>query len=298
MTARVALALVRRVLVVVLMVLILVRPTWGETKVKAQQADLDILVAIDRTRSMIAEDGPGGRTRIEAATADLRRLARQAAGARFGVVTFGGDVVRTEMPFTDDTTAFDSLLSTLKVEGPFDGVGSRVDRPIDQLTEVLLTDKDTAPQRRRLVILVTDGENTAGGKQESFDEVGELVSGGAVLGYGTTDGGRMLVDEKKPDEGYMTDDQGRDALSKIDEANLTKIADELGVPYLHRTTTDPQRIDALADSWDALQVDGDAVTGAERELTWLFGLLLLPLLVWELWPARRRVREVRELDHA
>jgi len=295
--ATTVLGVVRRVAIIVLMVLILVRPTWGQTTVKAQQADLDILVAIDRTRSMIAEDGPGGAKRMDQVKDDLRLLAREAAGSRIGVVTFGGDVVRTEMPFTTDTTAFNALLSSLRVEGPFDGVGSKLDRPVEEVTELLQGNQESYPERRRLIILVSDGENTADGQQESFAGIGELVSGGAVLGYGSSAGGRMLIDEKDPDEGYMTDSAGDDALSRMDEDNLTTIAGELGVDYLHRDTTDPKPITALVTSWDALEVESDATTGTGRQWTWLFGLLLLPLLVWELWPARRTVREVRGIKH-
>ena len=61
-----------------------------------------------------------------------------------------------------------------------------------------------------------------------------------MLGYGTTDGGRMRIYTERDSQldQYIHDPEtGEDAISRIDEAMLQSIADDLGVEYLHRTST-------------------------------------------------------------
>lgn len=291
-----SLTVVRRLTIGIVMILIVMRPGWGAIAVHTQQTDLDVLVVVDRTRSMDARDGPGGEPRLALVRQDLTSLAARLPGARFAAVTFGGKVVRQELPYTTDTSAFDALVETIKPEGPYDGVGSRLDAPLDLMTNVLADDSDQHPERRRVVVLVSDGENTAPGTQRSFASAGAYVDGGAVLGYGTEAGGKMLLDDARPQEGYIVDStNGDDALSRIDTGNLQRVAAELGTSFVRRQAPDPGRIDRLAASFKATPASSKHVEQHQREITWILGLVLLPLLVWELSGHRRTSREVRRM---
>lgn len=289
-------AVVRRVLIAVLMVLILVRPGWGEVAVRAQGTDLDVLVVVDRTTSMDARDGPGGGPRLDLVRQDLKALAADLPGARFAAMTFGGQVVRLELPYTTDTTAFDAMVDTIQAEGPYDGVGSRLDAPYDDMKKVLSDDADQHGDRRRVVVLASDGENTAPGTQRSFAPLAHYVGGGAVLGYGTEAGGKMPLDGHDPRTGYIFDETtGDDAVSRIDVDNLQKVAGELGVGFLHRTTPSAGTVADLARSFKAARTDSGSGAHHKREITWTLGLALLPLLLWELYGHRRTARAVRRM---
>ncbi|MEP9382650.1 VWA domain-containing protein [Nocardioides sp. KR10-350] len=293
---RQVLTVVRRVLIVAVMVVILVRPGWGEAKTVLHRTDLDVLVVVDRTRSMDALDGPGGKPRLSLAIDDLVTLADDLPGARFAGITFGGDVVRLELPYTTDTAAFSAFAQTIKPEGPFDGVGSRIDSPLEQMQTVLADDVDQHPDRRRIVVFVSDGENTAGGDQASFEPLKKYVDGGVVLGYGTEQGGKMLIDDERPGQGYMTDpDSARDAVSRIDTGNLRSVASQLDISFQHRTERDDASLAEAARSFRAAPARSGGTGHHEREITWVFGIVLVPLLIWELLPHRRRIREVKGL---
>jgi len=293
-TIRLTLAVVRRVAILAVMIVILVRPSWGEAKVTTKQADLDVLVVVDRTRSMIAQDGPGGTPRLDLVKKDLKTLGNDLPGARFGAITFGGRVVREELPFTTDAAALDSFADSLHVEGPFDGVGSMIDTPLDKTEEVLKEDLQAHPDRKRILVFVSDGENTVQGNQRSFAPLRPYLDSGVVLGYGTSQGGKMLVDEEDPSQGYMTDPETYDdAVSRIDTGNLRSAASQLGVEFVHRTAQDPATLAQIADSFQSAQIDSHDTARAKQEKTWIFGFLLLPLLLWELGTHRRVAREVR-----
>ena len=108
---------------------------------------------------------------------------------------------------------------------------------------------------------------------------GGLVDGGAVLGYGTPQGGRMKENTgqrsgRTAGAGYIQDrttGSGRDALSVIDEGRLQGIAGQLGVPYVHRSAGDA--VAAMMQAADpggaaAGSGGGPASTG-RTELYWI-----------------------------
>ena len=80
-----------------------------------------------------------------------------------------------------------------------------------------------------------------GEKLESFSDIGNLISGGAVLGYGTEEGGKMVSSgySNQPQSEYYyvyyydENYQKRDAISKLDEKNLEKLSEDLEVDYIH-----------------------------------------------------------------
>lgn len=286
-----ALLVVRRVAIAVTFVIVLLRPGVGTADVPTQLSDVDVLVVVDRTRSMAALDHAGRKPRIEGVRADLAALAEELPGARFAMIASGAES-RLTLPFTTDVSAFQSAVETLDLERPREGDGSSTTRPVAEVVDVLERAAERRPDRRRVVVYVGDGEDTASsGSGPSFDEVADLVVGGAVLGYGTTDGAEMPAsDDLDLDLGYVEDPEtGEPAISRADPDNLQEIADELDVDFQHRTGTGD--MDRIVDSFEASYVDGERGDGppAEHDLTWAFGLLLLGLVLLELRAGWRAV---------
>lgn len=281
MRAPALLTLGRRLAIIVTLVVVLLQPGFGTRAAPTQVADIEVLVVVDRTRSMAALDYGGG-PRIHGVQQDLADLGAALPGARFALLTYGSQA-ELELPFTSDGTTFGTAVETLRLEGPFDGDGSLADRPLDAMRDILERAEAQHPERRRMVVFVADGENTVEGEQRSFEELEDLVDGGVVLGYGTEGGAKMpQSDDLSPDEGFVYDqDRDEDAISRIDEANLRSIADELGIDYAHRTG--PGGMESIAEDFEAAYAfeEGDGAP-AEHDVTWLFGLLLLGLVLVEL----------------
>lgn len=286
MSPTTALVIARRVGIALAFVLVLLRPGVGQTDAPTQLADVDVLVVVDRTRSMAALDFADREPRIEGVKADLNALVEELPGARFALLTFGADA-RLALPFSTDATAFQAAVDTLYLEGPRDGQGSRADRPVPELTEVLERAEEQRPERRRVVIYLGDGEDTAEegqGADQSFAGVKDLISAGVVLGYGTEQGAAMPAsDDLDLSDGYVMDsDTDQTAISKADLDNLAAISVELGVPFRHRTSA--AGFSRIVDDFEAAYVDGGDGDGrpAKHDLTWVFGLVLLGLVLLEL----------------
>lgn len=282
-----ALTIVRRVLIAAtLFVILLVPLRGGDAPVATKGADVDVLFVVDTTRSMAALDYGDGEPRWNGVEQDLTALAEELPGARFGLLTYGADASLV-LPFTTDAAAFTSAVETTVVESIFYAAGSRTDRPIYEVTTTLERAEEVDPDRRRFVVFVSDGENTDEGRLAPYDEVGDLISGGVVLGYGTEKGARMPeADDMSTDEGYVYDyEELADAISHADPDGLEKLADDLDVDYVHRTQ--PGGMDEVAADFRSTLTTAGTSGSGERDLVWIAGLVLVLLLLWEVYVAAR-----------
>lgn len=286
-----------RVLLVAACALLAFRPGIPDGTSKSVATNVDVIIALDNTTSMLAEDwtdpeadgadGEQGR-RIDGVRADVRALIEAYPGARFALIAFDNSA-QVRLPLTTDTSA---LMSSLEVMAPpptDNSSGSSIGVAADALAGTL-ENAASADGRARLVFYLGDGEQTASGEPQSFDASAPYVDGGGVLGYGTTEGGRMKRVEAGIGAagGYIEDPStGEPALSTIDEAALEGIAGELGVGFQLRTgDTEAALPEAPAET---TTVSGEETPGAREELSWIVALVVAGLLAVEIGVATARV---------
>ncbi|MFF2842768.1 VWA domain-containing protein [Paenarthrobacter sp. NPDC057981] len=227
-----------RCLVVVLLLLAALRPGWAGGQAQRSTAELDVFFVVDTSTSMGAEDYNGTATRLSGVQRDVMAIAQELAGAKFSLITFD-DKATVQMPLSQDATALQTSMATLQPQNPRYAKGSSVTGAAQLLKERLATAREQHPGRPALVFYAGDGENTSAAAPPPMD--GSNVAGGAVLGYGTEAGGRMK-DSSRNANAYVKDrsaGSGQDAVSRIDEQQLHSVANDLNVPYVHRTATDP-----------------------------------------------------------
>ena len=287
-------AWVRRAGAVVLLGVIGLAPSVASTDRDTSVANVDLFFVVDRTGSMAAEDyGPeGGQERLDGVRHDITSLTEAIPGARYSIISFDSQASR-QLPLTTDARAITSWADTFHREITRYSQGSLTDRPLDELRAALQGSAEQHPANVRLVFFLSDGEQTAEGEPRSFAELAPLIDGGAVLGYGTTEGGRMKdydPDVAPEDAEYIIDwsQQSEDgepveAVSVLDEETLNTLADELGVPYVHRT--EPTETASLVAGVDPQQVaaDGRRDVTAYRPVVWPFAIVLVALLGLEAW---------------
>ena len=178
--------------------------------------------------------------RVEGVASDISAIAAALPGARYSVVTFD-QAARVRLPLTTDTTALDAAVETLLPESYEVSRGTSVSEANDRLKTLLQQADARTPERGRIVFYLGDGEQTAADPPAPFDIDKRLINGGAVLGYGTTEGGRMKATRSRFDtsRNYIKDPAtGEDARSVVSEATLRTIGDQLGLAYVHREAGD------------------------------------------------------------
>jgi Ca-activated chloride channel family protein len=292
-----------RLLVVLLLAAVGFRPAIGGTEAgPAAVGGLEVYFVVDTTSSMAAEDfGDDDSPRLSGVRADISALARSLAGAEFALITFDSSAVQ-RMPLTTDLSALRSAVTVLTQEVTNYSAGSSIDAPKELLARVLADAEAANPDRPRVVYYFGDGEQTIATEPGSFEALAPSVDGGAVLGYGTEEGGRMLSYDGYADQysepTYIQDfstTPPTDAISRIDEPRLQSIADQLGVSYQHRDAG--QSVDPLVEG---IQFEPPAVTTATgtapTEFYWLLVLPLLALLVREWFALAQSLREARGVE--
>lgn len=274
-----------RVALVLLLAVIAFRPAiGGGAPASTAEGGLEVYFVVDTTSSMAAEDYGDGAPRLTGVRSDISGIAQNLTGAEFALITFDSSTLQ-RMPLTTDLTALRSAVTVMTQEVTGYSSGSSIDAPVDMLGQILDDAAEVKPDRPRIVYYFGDGEQTAQSEPGSFEELADEISGGAVLGYGTEQGGRMLsfdgYNDIYSEPSYIQDFSANpptDAISRIDEGNLETIATQLDVSYAPRSAGEP--IDALVAGID---VDAAKVTQdpgrSPFELYWIaaigIGLILL-----------------------
>ncbi|GAA3280429.1 VWA domain-containing protein [Paenarthrobacter aurescens] len=264
---------------VVLLLLAALRPGWSGGQAQTGTADLDVFFVVDTSTSMAAEDYSGTNTRLSGVQEDVMTLAKELAGAKFSLITFDSKAT-VRMPLTQDATALRTAMATLQPQNSRYAKGSSVTGAAQLLKERLQAAQQQHPGRPALVFYAGDGENTSTEAPAPMDAGN--VAGGAVLGYGTGQGGRMK-ESTTADAGYVRDKTTgtpQDAVSRIDEGQLRSIADQLHVPYAHRTGTAPAS-DMLSQARPSAITVGTQNGPGRIELYWLLALAAFLLAIHE-----------------
>lgn len=225
----------RRLLIVILLFIINLKIMIPKNDAKVMVTNLDILFVIDNSLSMLAEDYNGKNQRLDAVKEDCKYIVDELGGANYSIITFC-DESKILIPLTKDSDMTIAAINTINIPDAGYAKGSSMNIAIDDIVETVKKVNEKK-DRAAIVFFISDGEITSDEKLKSYSAAKKYISNGAVLGYGTKSGGRMKVTyygEKK----YLEDNTSEkypypDALSKIDEDNLQKIAEDMGIDYIN-----------------------------------------------------------------
>lgn len=276
------LAWLRRLLMVVLLLAVSLRPVTPLDSEQTQRMNANVFFVVDRTGSMNAEDYAEGQPRLDGVKADMARIMTMTEGSRYSIVAFDSSATQ-QLPLTTDAGAARAWIDTLTTEPTAYSQGSNVDRPLQSLLVELSETQQEDPDSQILVYFLSDGENTDEKDSESFTQTSGFIDGGGVLGYGTAEGGPMKAQGGENDGEYITDAEGNEGISMIDEQQLETIAGEMDVPYIHRD--DPEaEIEGTMDgiTLRPVPIESARDVASFDDWYWTASIPLAALLIWEL----------------
>ena len=221
------------VLAVALLGLALTRPQAGGSARLEKQRGLDIVVALDFSKSMLAKDIYP--SRLERAKRELERLMDRLAGDRIGLVAFAGETL-TYPPTTDYAAVKlfwrDMTPSDIPVGGT--AIGRALKAGLEMLKRLQAQGGQT---RGQVILLLTDGEDTVSEPLEVADEAARLGVKIFAVGIGSRSGELVPeINEEGQAQGYIKDKDGKYVTSRLAEDLLSKIAARTGGEYLRADT--------------------------------------------------------------
>ena len=211
------------ILALFFIVVALARPKWGLKQVEAKSLSSDIVVAIDVSKSMLAQDlKPDRLTRAKMA---FTNLSEKLKGQRIGLIAFAGQAY-WQCPLTSDVKVFEMFLSSLDTDTvPF--YGTNLAAPIDLACESL----KKVPSNSKALVIITDGESFDGDLKESLNLAKESQTKIFCVGIGTEKGEPIPTYQNGQFKEYMKDDKGKTVVTKLDSSTLEQIALATGGRY-------------------------------------------------------------------
>lgn len=218
--------LLKRLLLVASVALIfiaLARPHWGYEWSEETRSGLDVLIAVDCSKSMLTDDVKPDR--IERAKLAVEDFAERLPDNRLGLIAFAGDAF-LECPLSLDHEAFlDAVrdLDTDTIPRPGTDVAAAIDEAADALK--------SQPNNLKFLILVTDGEDLEGRAIDAARAVAKEGLKIYTVGVGTPEGG--LIPQRDDNGGvtFLRDANNDVVHSHLDESTLRQIAQITGGAY-------------------------------------------------------------------
>lgn len=285
------------VLAVAGIVIALMGPRLGTQLRTVERQGVDLVVALDVSASMQAQDVAP--SRLRRAKNEIRDLVGDLRGDRVGLVLFAGTGF-VQCPLTTDYGAVRLFLDVAEPD-QVPTPGTNLEAALDAATDAFSATRPAADStarpdeaRSRVVLVLSDGENHVGDleavKQSAQEQGVTLFS----AGVGTDEGAQIPVYEEGRRVGVKRDEQGRPVRSRLDESVLTDLAEDGAYFRIGSTSS------ALSDLPTALR-QLETTTFAEEQFSeyaemyqWPLAGALLLLLVEAFIPVRTRERLVVE----
>ncbi len=215
-------------LIVAGVLLALANPQVGSKIEKAQRRGVDIVIALDVSNSMLAQDIQP--SRIERSRQSIARLIDELENDRIGIIVFAGKAY-TQLPITTDYAAAKMMLSTVRPD-LIPVQGTAIGQAID-MAMASFKDEKTG----KAIVIITDGENH---DEEAVEKATEAAKAGIkiyTIGMGLAEGAPIPVYKDGEIAGFKKDQSGVTVITRLDETMLTKIAEAGNGIYVRASNT-------------------------------------------------------------
>lgn len=269
--------------------LALARPQYGSKLEMVQRMGVDVIIAIDASASMLAEDVPPNR--LEFAKHEMSGLIRRLRGDRVGIIAFAGDAF-VQCPLTLDYGAAEMFIDEIEV-----GTVPRPGTDLGRAIEVAAGAFGAGSRKSKVLVLLTDGEDLEAGAVEAAERAARAGVRIHTVGIGSGEGVPIPVrDESGQLREYKKDRAGEMVMSRLDEATLRRVA-RAALGSYYRATFDASELDALYREMAAMeQAEQGALeyTSFEDRFQWVLAVALVLLVAEVVLSDRRRVSDRRQ----
>src|SRR5213592_3219165 len=264
----------------------LAQPRWGYTFEDVKRKGLDLLIAVDTSRSMLSNDvQPNRLERVKLAVQDL---INELQGDRVGLIAFAGRAF-LQAPLTIDYDAVFEAINDLDTKTIPEG-GTNISSAITLATQSF----GKSATGNRALIIFTDGEELSGDAIKTAKEAADAGVRIFTVGVGTPQGSLIPVTGDDGQTSFVKDSSGQVVKSKLDDKRLREIAQTTDGFYLH-LENGPRTMQQIYDEglakMQAAEIDGRFSRRPIERYEWPLGAALVPLALSILIGERKRVRE-------
>lgn len=264
-------------------------PQIGTKLENFKREGVDVIIAIDVSNSMKAEDVKP--SRLERAKQYVSKLIDKMYNDRIGLIVFAGDAF-IQLPLTTDYSAAKLFLSTVDHDLVYNQ-GTAIGKAI----ELSMKSFKKEEKKYKALIIITDGENH---EDDAISMAGEAAKTGVVIytiGMGSVNGAPIPIYSGNQRVNFMTDYEGNTVVTKLDAGMLEQIASAGDGKFIRSTGDDPDLASMLDEiaGMEKKEYKAQLFTDYVDYFQYLFGLALV-LLLADIFVSERKNKFIESLN--
>jgi Ca-activated chloride channel family protein len=270
------------------LILGLVNPKIGTKMETVKREGIDIVFAIDVSKSMLAEDVAPNR--LDKSKQIVSQIINQLGSDRIGIVAYAGSAFPV-LPITTDYSVAKMFLQSMNTD-MVSSVGTSFNEAI-KLSSTYFDDKKTS----KLLIMISDGEDHNEGADEAAEEANKLGIKIITIGVGTEKGGTIPLKRNGIVEGFKKDNNNEVVITKLVPESLTAIAKATKGGYVNGNNTKEvlEYVKNALNNIQKTEFEATEMADFQSQFQWFLGFAFLLLFV-DVFLLERKTSWVKKLD--
>ncbi|PZD79033.1 VWA domain-containing protein [Mesonia sp. K7] len=288
-TFKVVLKFIVFLLALCFFILALVNPQIGSKLETVKREGVDIVFAVDVSKSMLAEDiAPN---RLEKSKQIVTQILNNLAGDRVGIIAYAGSAF-PQLPITTDYSSAKLFLQALNTD-----MVSSQGTAINDAIELATTYYDDETKTSRILVILSDGEDHSGDIEAISEKAAEVGIKIFTVGVGTEKGGTIPIKRNGRVIEFKKDQNNQTVITKLDQEVLTAIAEETDGSYIDGTNTSKvvEEINTLLQDVEKTEFEAKQFADYKSQFQWFLGLGIL-FLVFEILLLERKTSWITQLN--
>jgi len=276
-------------LALIALVFALVNPKIGTKVETVKREGIDIVFAMDVSKSMLCEDVAP--SRLEKSKQIVSQIINQLGSDRIGIVAYAGSAFPV-LPITTDYSVAKMFLQSMS-PGMVSSQGTSLDEAI-KLSGTYFDDKS---KTSKLMIMISDGEDHSEGAAAAAEEAKKMGMKIVTIGLGTERGGTIPLKKNGIVESYQRDNNGEIVVTKLNPNSLATIAKITGGGYVNGNNTKEvlEYIKATLDKIQKTEFEATQMADFQSQFQWFLGIGFV-LLFMDIFFLERKTSWVNKLN--
>tara|TARA_R110000851_G_scaffold162_1_gene544 strand:+ start:616 stop:1650 length:1035 start_codon:yes stop_codon:yes gene_type:complete len=267
----------------------LVNPKIGTKMETVKREGIDIVFAMDVSKSMLAEDVAP--SRLEKSKQIVSQIINELGNDRIGIVAYAGSAFPV-LPITTDYSVAKMFLQSMNTE-----MVSSQGTSLDEAIKLSSTYFDDKSKTSKLLILISDGEDHSEGAQAAAEEANKQGMRIITIGIGTEKGGTIPLKKNGVVASYQRDNNDEVVVTKLNRASLETIAKATKGGYVNGNNTKEvlAYIKGSLDNIQKTEFESTQMADFQSQFQWFLGFAFV-LLFLDLFLFEKKTNWVRKLN--
>ena len=271
------------------LILGLVNPKIGTKMETVKREGIDIVFAMDVSKSMLAEDVAP--SRLEKSKQIVSQIINQLGSDRIGIVAYAGSAFPV-LPITTDYGVAKMFLQSMNT-----GIVSSQGTSLDEAIKLSSTYFDDKSKTSKLLILISDGEDHSEGAEEAAEEANKLGMKIITIGVGTDKGSTIPLRRNGVVESFQRDNNNEVVITKLNQESLITIAKATKGGYVNGNNTKEvlEYVKNALNNIQKTEFEATQMADFQSQFQWFLGFAFA-LLFLDIFFLERKTKWVRKLN--